>query len=51
VTEDHFERLLAHICTLPDPKEAFVLLDLLREMKAITGDESAHLMHEYWELG
>ena len=51
MSEDHFERLLAHIYTLPDPKEAFSLLDLLREMGAISGDESAQLMHEYWELG
>jgi hypothetical protein len=51
VSDDHFERLLAHLYTLPDPKEAFGLLNLLREMRAITAEEASLLMHEYWELG
>lgn len=51
MSEDHYDRLLAHICTIPDAKEVFRLLDLLRDMQAITGDESALLMHEYWEIG
>ena len=51
MSEEHFERLLAHLYTLPDPKEAFGLLELLRQMAAITAEEAAILMREYWELG
>ena len=51
MSRDHHERLLAHICTLPDAREAFGLLDLLRDMDAITGDEASALMREYWEVG
>jgi hypothetical protein len=51
VSEDHEDRLMAHLATIPDPKEAFGLLDLLRDMGAITADDAAFLMSLYWEIG
>jgi len=51
MSDDHYERLLAHLCTIPDAKEAFRLLEVLREMGAITAETAALLMHDYWEVG
>ena len=41
--------LLEHCERIPDPREVFELLDLLREMKALTADECSALLHSYWE--
>ena len=51
MTEEHEERLMVHLLSIPDAKEAFTLLDLLRDMGAITADEASHLMALYWEIG
>ena len=41
--------LLDHCLSIPDAKEVFGLLDLLRDMGALTTEECAMLIHLYWE--
>ncbi len=47
--EGQLGKLLDHCERIPDPREVFELLDLLREMAALTADECASLLHLYWE--
>lgn len=46
--DEQIAALLDHCERIPDPQEVFTLLDLLREMDAITADEAASIMHLYW---
>jgi len=42
-------RLLDHCERIPDAQEVFELLDVLRDLGAVTADEAASLMHLYWK--
>ena len=47
--DSQIDRLLDHCDRIPDAEEVFLLLDLLREMEAISADESAAIMRMYWD--
>lgn len=47
--DEQLGKLLSHCERIPDPREVFELLDLLREMGALTADECAMLLHLYWQ--
>lgn len=51
MNDDHEERLMIHLVGIPDAKEVFTLVDLLRDMGAITAEEASRLMSQYWEVG
>ena len=47
--DGYLARLLDHCERIPDAQEVFELLDVLRDMDALSSDEAAMLMHSYWQ--
>lgn len=45
---EHIDALGAHISGLPDAEEAFLLIDLLRAMRAINSDDCMDLLRTYF---